>query len=152
MSALLTELQTDPMALGYAALITAGNDGAIYALINDKSRFTKSGWVTVSAFNTWCALHNAEYINIQSLAANNASPFYAAANSLLRCLNGAVSDGAINLADTGVFGLFNSWPFVDTTGSAKSALIALGTFPASRADILSISATIPDIAHALGRG
>ena len=36
-SELVTELQTDPLTLGYASLLAAGNDAAVYALLNDKS-------------------------------------------------------------------------------------------------------------------
>lgn len=38
MTPLQTELTTDPLGLGYAPLIASGNDGAIAAILNDKSR------------------------------------------------------------------------------------------------------------------
>ena len=152
MSALLTELQTDPMALGYAPLKTARNDAGLFALMNDKTKFTLLGWISEAAFNTWCSSHNAEYVNIETLAANNTSPYYASAKSLLRCLSGAITQGSINLADANVMALLNAWPFVDTTGASKAALIALGTFPASRADVLGISASVSDISNALNGG
>lgn len=146
---LLDELTTGPLAAELAPLIVAGDDGAVLAVLKDTSRYTRYGWITVADFNTWCAANNAEYQNIKAIAADSQNPFNAAAESLLRCLNGAVTDGAINLASQTVYGLVNSWPFVDQTGTAKSQLIALGTLPASRCDVLGINPTIQDIAQAL---
>jgi len=149
---LYTELTTDPIALGYAALITVRNDAGLEALINDTTKFTLPGWISVSQFNTWCALHNAEYQNIKTLSANSSSPYNSAADAILRTLTGSISTGALNLADANVMALLNAWPFVDTTGAAKAALIALGTFSASRAQVLGISASLNDISTALNRG
>lgn len=147
---LQTELSTDPMVLGYAAYIASGNVVELYNLIHDTSKFTMYGWISVSQFNTWCASNNAEYLNIKNIAANTASPYFAAAEAILRTLTGSISQGSLNLADTNVMTLLNAWPFVDTTGATKSALIALGTFPASRAQVLAIPASMQDISAAIG--
>lgn len=148
---LYAELTTDPAALGYAPYLTARNDQKLHDMMHAVNA-TKLGWVTVAAFNAWCAQYNAEYVNIETIAANNANASYASAKALLRCLNGAVNDGALNLADPKITALLNAWPFVDTSGSAKSALIALGTFPASRADLLPFPCGLSDISTALNRG
>jgi len=145
---LLDELTNDPEGLGYAPHIATGDDGIIYGLLTDKV-FTKPGWVGVPNFNAWCAANNDEYLNIEAHASNSASPFYAAAKTLLRMLNGAVSDGAFDLANPAISGLFNVWPFVDQTGQTKAALIAAGTYPASRAEILGIPVSVELIAKAL---
>jgi hypothetical protein len=149
MSILSNEILTDPMALGYAPFITAGNHITIHALLNDKTRFTKLGWITVASFNIWCASHNTEYIHIETLASDNTSPYYSSAKSLLRCLTGSIIEGAINLADGNVFALLNVWPYIDTTSAAKNALISLGTYPASRADILEIDCSLTVISTTL---
>jgi hypothetical protein len=152
MNNLFTELTTDPMGLGYAPLIVSRNDAGCELLLNDATKFTRPDWVSVSEFNTWCASHNEEYQNIKALAANSSNPYNSAADAILRCLNGAINTGALNLADVNVMNLLNAWPFADTTGATKAALIALGTFPASRAQVLGISATIDDISNALNKG
>jgi hypothetical protein len=152
-SALYTELTTGPLASQIAPYLAVRNDAAIADLLNAKN-YTKPGWISVAKFNTWCAANNAEYANIESLASNSASPYYAAAKSLLRCLNGAVTDGAINLEDAIVMGLVNAWPFVNTSGTSaeKAALIAAGTFPASRAEVLSMDCSLNAISHTLNNG
>jgi hypothetical protein len=121
-----------------------GDDVSIHNLLTAKS-YTKPAWVSVADFNSWCASHNAEYLNIEAIAGNVSSPYFSAGRALLRCLNGAVNSGAINTADSLVLTLLNAWPFVDTTGAAKTALISLGQIPASRADILGIDCSLTAI-------
>ena len=149
---LYIELTSDPMAMGFSPYITTRNDAMLEQLLNDTSKFTIKGWVSVSQFNTWCASNNAEYLNIKNIATNTASPYFAAAEAILRTLTGSLSQGSLNLTDSNVMNLLNAWPFVDTTGATKAALIALGTFPASRAQILGIPASLNDISTALNRG
>jgi hypothetical protein len=149
MNALYNVLTNGPLASEIAPHLANGDDGIIYAIVTDKTRFTQPGWVSVASFNTWCAGNNAEYANIEALAANQSSPYFSAARSLLRCLNGAVNAGAIDLTSASVIGLLNVWPFVDTTGATKAALIAYGTYPASLSDLNpSIDFSIPAIAAA----
>jgi hypothetical protein len=146
--ALYTELTTGVLAAQIAPFIASGDDGAINSLLTSPS-FTKPSWVSVAAFNAWCAQFNAEYLAIVSAANDNTSPLYSAANSLLRCLNGAVSDGAFNLADSSIIALLNSWVFADKSGASKAALIAAGNHPASRADIIGLDCSIEAIANSL---
>jgi len=148
MPVLLDELTAGPLATEIAPLIASGNYGAVSDLLKS-TIYTKYGWITVAKFNAWCAANGDEYVNIETHAANSASPYYSAAKSLLRCLNGAVADGALNLDDQLVMGLLNSWPFVDGTGVTKNSLIALGTFPASRGYIIEVDCSIQAIADAL---
>ena len=148
MSALYTEITTDPLNLGYAPLIAVRNDAAVASILQSKN-YTKPGWISITDFNSWCALHSAEYANITALAANSTSPYYGTANALLRVLNGANSEGAFNLADANIITMFDIWPFVDTTGAAKAALVTMGTSPASRADVLGIDGSANAVSLAL---
>jgi hypothetical protein len=147
MNPLLAQMTTGPLASLIAPYLASGDDSAIHNLATSKT-FIKYDWISVADFNTWCASNNAEFVNIQNVAATPSSPYYSAANSLLRCLNGAVNAGAINLGSSTVTALLNAWPFVDTTGTAKNSLIALGTFPASQADLTGLDWSIPSIAVA----
>jgi len=150
-SALYTEITTGPLSAQIAPYLDTRNDAAIAALLNAQTT-TKTGWASVAAFNTWCAANNAEYINIETLAANDASPYYSIAKSLLRCLTGAVADGALNFADPKVIALFDVWPFVDSTGATKATLEATGTFPASRAQVLGIDCSLDAVSATLNSG
>lgn len=147
--ALLDELTNDPMALGYAPHVANEDDGAIYALLTDTTLFSKLGWVSVSDLNLWGAQNNAEYQLVETRAADPTDPMYGAANALKRALNRSSDDNAINLADPGVSALLDAWPFADGTGTTKTQLIALGTHPASRAEILGLNVTIQQIANTL---
>jgi hypothetical protein len=146
------ELINDPVSLGYTVFVATRNDEALTALVNDKTKFTKLGWITVAGFKTWCAGHNSEYVNIETVAGNNTSPYYAIAKILLSSFNSSVTDQALNLSDSNILGMLNTWPFVDTTGASKATLIAFGTFQASRADILAVSASLSDVSDVLNRG
>lgn len=141
---LYDELTTGPLAAEIAPHLPTGNDGAIVGILNRKD-IPAYGWITAADLSTWCALHNEEYLNIESLASNNQSPFYAAAKMLLNCLSGAIGENAINLAAPEVMALVNSWPFVDQTGAAKAALLAKGQKLVSRAEQLGIRVSDTDV-------
>ena len=135
MSALLTALTTGSLATTIAPYLASGNDVAIFNIVHDRSLFTRLDWISVADFNTWCSLHNAEYVNIESLAANSASPYFSSAKALLRCLLGSINSGAINLGSPTVLSMLNAWPYIDVTGASKNSLMAYGTFPASFSDL-----------------
>ena len=145
---LYEELTTDPLNLGYAPHVLSRNDAAIGDLLNALN-YTQLSWISTTNFNKWCALESAEYANIESLAASQSSPYFGAANALLRGLSGSNPMGAFNLADAQIMGLFNVWPFVDTTGASKSFLISLGTIPASRSQILGIDGSADAVSFTL---
>ena len=151
MSALYTEITTDPLNIGYAQYVSTRNDAAIANLLNAPN-YTLPGWISITAFNTWCAAHNAEYLNIVTLSTATTSPFYASANALLRVLNGVNPLGAFDMSDASIISLFNAWPFIDTTGASKAALVSLGEYPASRAQILKIDASAGAVSFALNIG
>lgn len=146
-----TELTTDPAALGYAPFVSARNDQKLYDLLHAITT-TKLGWISVSDFDTWLAGYDAEFANMKTLAATPASQFYGDANILMSRMSSSDPRGAIDLSDPNVMAMVNTWPFVDTTGAAKAALIALGTYPASRADVLPFSCDLSDISNSLNRG
>lgn len=146
--ALLDELTTGPLANEIAPHITAGNDGAIVEILNRRD-IPAYGWITAADLNTWFALHNAEYVNVKTLAMNEQSPFFAAANALLNCLSGAIGENALNLAAPEIMALVNNWPFVDQTGTAKAALLAKGQKLISRAEQLGIRVDTQTVAQAL---
>ena len=145
---LYNELSTDPLNLGYATLIAEGNYTQILTLLNTPN-YTKPGWISTSDFNTWASNNNTEYVNIVTLSQNSASPFYAAANTVLRALNGVFGLNALNLADPRVVGLFSAWPFIDTTGASKTQLLSIGNYPASRAEVLGVDASASSIVNAI---
>ena len=145
---LYTELSTDPLNLGYSTLIAEENYTTILELLNTPN-YTKTGWISTSDFNTWASNNNNEYVNIINLSQNINSPFYAAANTVLRALNGVFGLNALNLADPHVMGLFSAWPFVDTIGASKTQLLALGNYPATRAEILGVDASGSSIVNAI---
>lgn len=148
MTTLLDELTSGPLAAEIAPHIAFGNDGAISEILNRRD-IPAYGWVSAADMNTWCALHNAEYLNIKSLAMDNQSPFYAAANALLNCLGGAFGEGAINLAAPEIVALVDNWPFVDQTGAAKAALLAKGQRLISRAEQVGLFVDAQKIAQTL---
>ena len=145
---LIDELNTGPLANEIAPYITAGHDGAIVEIMNRRD-ISAYGWITSADLNTWFALHNAEYINVKTLAMDQQSPFYAAANALLNCLSGAIGENALNLAAPEIMALVNNWPFVDQTGTAKAALLSKGQKLISRAEQLGISVDTQAVAQAL---
>lgn len=147
--ALLDELTNDPAGLGYAPHIASENDAAILALLTDKTLFTRLGWISSSKLNLWSAKFNDEYRTVEIRAADPLDPMYGAANALKRALNRDTDSNALNLGDPDVSSLLDAWTFADATGVSKAALIALGTHPASRAEVLGLSVTAQDIANAL---
>lgn len=143
---LYNELTTGPLAAEIAPHIETGNDGAIVEILNRRD-IPSYGWITAADLNTWFALHNAEYINVKTLAMDTQSPFYAAANALLNCLSGSVGENALNLAAPEITAFVDSWPFVDQ--QSKTDLLAKGQKMISRAEQLGITVSENAVAVAL---
>lgn len=143
---LLNEITNGPLAAELADALAAGDDVTIHSILNRKD-IDKQDWISVADFNTWCANNNAEYVRIVQLSQDVESPFYAAANSLLRLLVGALAEKAINTGAPSVSYLLENWPYVDPT--VKESLLALGRIKISRAEQLEVSITTVDVIKAL---
>ena len=73
---LRSEIQNDPAALGYAALVTANNDQGIADLLNDTLE-SNVGWAKRNDFLSWSASSIRSVI--EDTAANQADPLRASA-------------------------------------------------------------------------
>lgn len=138
-TALATEINTDPQALGYAPFVAAGNDVAIADALNlvrasiDIDRDTIEAYEVIDATvpAEWTALNAAEKQRYQTIT-------------------GA---GKINVKNANVRSSFLAMFAAGTTTRAN--LAALQSRDGSRAEQLfgaGTSISITDVARALGRG
>lgn len=120
LSALKTELQTDPTTLGYAPLVTAGNTGALAALLNE-------GRAGISVFRssipTWEIVANTVKIDYDALLPGD--------KQLYQIL---VSTGTVDATDSRIRAMFASIFGVGTT--TRTNLVAMASRQGSRAEQL----------------
>jgi len=143
---LLDEITNGPLALELADALASGDDVAICAALNSKD-IPSQGWISVADFETWCASNDAEYKRIEALSRDETSPFYSAANSLLRRLSVQNTENAINTGAPPIASLLDAWPYVDA--NSKESLLALGRTLISRAEQLGEHISLKNVIDAL---
>ena len=143
---LLNEITNGPLAVELADALAAADDITIHAALNRKD-IVSQGWIDTADFNTWCAVNDAEYKTIKALAANVDSPLYAAANSLLNILSGALGEKALNTGAAHVVYLISVWPFANN--EIRNTFLAMGQETISRAEQLGVSISPVDVVMAL---
>jgi len=90
-AALLSELQTDSQALGYAALVAANNDAALAVLLNDKTKGGTISRTIVTATELQSCVVGSEYL---SLTADQ--------KSLWQSILLAAADGGVRMSNTNI--------------------------------------------------
>ncbi len=157
-AALTQEINTDPLGLGYAALISKGSDTGIAQLLNTQSAaYSVSVPVSIASCLKWGA--TGPLAAIQQAAGNNASQVQSACIAALQLLGSPAVSG-LDLTDPAINGQSGLLQAMQTaaviTQAQLTALLALGSrSPASRAEVLfGANVTIIDaqVSHALGRG
>lgn len=131
---LLAEIQTDPTAKGYAALVTSGSDAAIADVLN-----LKGGGQTVFQ----------RIESDQVAGACDPTEFDALSASLKTRITFYLSPPKIDFRLASVRGAFQT---AFSAGATKTALVALATRQASRAEVLwgeNAVVSHQDIARAL---
>lgn len=143
---LRNELDTDPLALGYAAHIAAGRLGDVEFLLNDsKYKMAKSRFVTARTVLAEC-LDGASILDKLESAAGTNSPVKWAMKFL-------VQDGGLDVGNPVTLGLISQLVAGGVLTAAEGdALKALADQPASRANIIGINEFVSTlhIARALG--
>jgi len=131
LTALASEINNDPLALGYKALLTAGEWQAVLPLLNELN-YTTLGPVSAATAEAWAAA--GPYAAIVANASNSTSPVQSSCLAVQVALAG---NNQINLP--GLQPLFSAWVTAGVITQAQhDALIALGTVPASRATVLGL--------------
>jgi hypothetical protein len=155
-TALATEIHTDPLTLGYAALITSGADASIAAILNQRpgSFSPAKTWtaaaplVPIATVLQWGATGPLAAISAAQTSAIAGIPAVAIASILgFQALTTFDVSDAKNLASLAGFVAASV-----LTQSQVNALVALGFAPASRAEVLWGLGTVVsslDVAHAL---
>lgn len=134
---LRTEIQTDPLALGYAPFVASGNDGGIQDLLNTPSgRSVQRETVTANQL-------------LGTVTASEYAALTAVQRDLWQAILTATANSGVPLKDAQIRSQLGAvWGSGTTT---RAAIVALQTNSnASRADFLfGESVTIPQIALAL---
>ena len=138
---LASEIQSDPLNLGYAALLP-DSPGRVCDLLNAPTR-TRIGNLETRVFAIWCAetgLRSA----IEDAAADHASPLRAIALTLLDLLRGGVSD-VLDLGNPANTAMLDAWQFTGKlTQAQRDSMMALAATPCSRADELGLPRVTED--------
>jgi hypothetical protein len=145
-TALATELNTDPKALGYAANVAAGKDGANANLLN-----ALNGGGTGAVFLT---------VTMQALLAALTSTadfdLLMAAGVVYNSVQTLIGLGPINFASTAMQAELTHLAVLATlSAGSKTAWTAAVSRAGSRAEVLFGAGTMItdyDVGHALGRG
>lgn len=137
---LTTELQTDPSALGYAALIASGDDRTLAAMLNEIRPAISIDRATITGNEFLDAVVQSDY---NALAANSdGRPWVKALAAMI----------TINIKSANIRTIVGA---IFPAGSAtRNNLIALQVRPGSRAEQLfggEISVGVDEVARALGR-
>lgn len=143
-----TEIQTGPLATELAPHVTAGNDGAVVALLNAKTIDAVRS-VGRHVFVRWAAKSGMR-ATMQDVSADTTSPLRSSALALLDIIQGG-GDSGIDFADADNISMLAAWVALSKLTQAHSdELLALATIKISRAEQFSgREATIYDIANAL---
>jgi hypothetical protein len=151
---LRSELQSDPLGLGYAAPVAAGNDAGAAALLNDRTR----GYAVVQPIPMLTLLQFAVAEGIRGKIEGVANtPTHSAYDACLAVRDffwGVGTNHVFDLTDPAIVGatvngtyspgLLDALVGAMNNGQAdpvmsagqKSALVGIGTVPASRAEVL----------------
>lgn len=133
-AALKTEIQTDPLGLGYAAYVASGNDSAIAEALNlvrgtisiDRKIVDSHEVIDATAATEWAALTAGEKQRYQTI----------------------VGAGRVNLKNANVRAAFQAMFGAGT--ATRAALIAMLTQTGSRAEQLGFgTVNYLDVAHAV---
>lgn len=135
---LRTELQTDPLGLGYAQHLPNG-EAALMALLNDKTR-------TVPFARD---IGNGSILETIGLAAGNALLDVINNVSDFRHVKPLVEQGRLVSSSPLVIATIQSLVPSVLTQAQANALIALGTTPASRAEELGLQVNITTLRQAI---
>jgi hypothetical protein len=151
--ALASEIQNDPLSLGYAAFVASGSDGGIVALLNTPNvAWTKRiDTVPVSTVAGWAAA--GPIARIQAAANNAASPVQSVCQMAILYLQGSstafdFSDGGKDIQMIGAMLAAG----VITQAEHDSLLALRNVSPASRAEVLwgaGVSVDQSDVSFAL---
>lgn len=129
---LRSEIQNDPAALGYAALVTANNDQGIADLLNDTLE-SNVGWAKRNDFLSWSASSIRSVI--EDTAANQADPLRASALVLQSICNGGAE--GIDFSRTENITLLDAWVAAGKiSATEKDALLAFATSNIPRSEKL----------------
>lgn len=143
------EITTGPMAAELAPFVAAGNDARVAAILNDKTRFTKTQRVTLKDMVRYL-LDNGVWLGIIDKAADTAP---SAAKSSARVFLEVQKMGFIESLDMGKpssQGMLSALVSAGTmTAAHQTALTAMGVVPASRAEVLGATIDIQQIATAM---
>lgn len=134
----------DPLGLGYAALISAGNDAGLALLLNTQN-YTVQGPIPIPDLIAWLGA-NALYLKLQTAA--KAGDVAAAIVALIDAGIGKAGSGTFDATDATIAGLIQSLVTAGTlTAAQQTSLLALGNTPASRAHVLWGLATVVTVGN-----
>jgi hypothetical protein len=139
---LLSEIQNDPKALGYAAFISSHSDEGIASLINLKTG-SGSGSVNIGVLLSYQIFNCFDRTEWAALTTQQKSD-----------INAILAMGQVDTANTNVRAVFTS-AFTNAAGPTRTAVNALVSVTGSRAEVLGGYGTVvlsSDVAKALGRG
>lgn len=147
-TALATEINTDPLTLGYAALVSSGSDQGIAILLN-ANNYTLQGPVPMTDVFIWLG-ENALTVTIQGIAATSGPLQNNAATFLLAVQGGSA---VLDVTNSAIVAMVAAFVTAGTfTQSVQDALFAMGQVPASRAEVLfgsGVSVSNSDVSFAL---
>lgn len=146
---LKTYLQTDPDNLGLAALIAAGDDGAIAARINTQGK-TKPRIIDNAILASWAAKTGMRAV-IEDESADKTSPLRSSALAMLDLLRGNIPTG-LNMAYPDNLNMLAAWVQLGKMSQPVcDSLIAIGTYPCGYGDAAGFGNVTPQqIAEARG--
>lgn len=145
LAALKSEIGADPLALGYAPLLSSGALGAVCDLLNAPSQ-SVTGELSAARAITWAASGPmAKIVDASTSGSNAARP------SCLAFLQSLNSGMPIDMSDANIADLFAGWVSAGViTKDQSDAAVALAKRPASRADALALPAVTVEDIHASG--
>lgn len=142
--ALKSEIQTDPLTLGYAQFLPDA-PGHVVDLLNG---YTQSKIKAIAAAQalTWAA--SGPMSAIVDASNNAAHPARASALAFLQAIGSAM---AIDMDHADIRAQFDGWQAANVITQAQhDALIAVATQPASRAEVLGFGSVAESDLHAAG--
>ena len=138
-TALTAELKNDPLARGYAALLSPYNESGLLTLLNAPN-YSLVGAVPRSTFAGWAAATGLRAI-VQDASANAVSPLRSSALAILDMLRGASDSLDLSASSVGTANqqMLGAWVTAGAITAAQEAqLVSLATAPASRVQVLGI--------------
>lgn len=124
MTTLTEELTNDPAGLGYAALITAGNDAGIANLLNTATVFVV-GEIDRADLATWAASTGMRAM-IKTLSEDAGSALQSSALAIVDVLQGAA--GGIDLSKPAHMAILDAWKTAGVlSADDKASFIAFAT-------------------------